>query len=133
MSSLSPAATVHLVFALGSVLLGPFALWLKKGTRLHRAAGYAWVTLMLGAAVSSLFMRNLDVPNLAGYTAIHGVTVATFVGVGLGVWHIVHGRVARHRRVMQITYASIVVAGAFALSPQRFLGDLLWHQALAVV
>lgn len=133
LSSLSPAIIVHLFLAVGALILGPLALWLRKGSRLHRGAGYAWITLMVGAAVSSAFIRDFRLPNLHGYTAIHTLTVATIVGVGLGIWHISRRNVARHRRVMLITYGAAVLAGAFALLPQRYLGGLLWHHALGLV
>lgn len=128
----SPLVSIHLTFALGALLLGPFALWARKGSRGHRAAGYAWVTLMLGAAVSSLFLRSHDMPNIAGYTPIHVVTLATFGGVGGGLWFIVARRdAAMHRRFMQGTYiGGCIVAGLFALAPRRYLGNLLWNEWL---
>ena len=132
-TALTPAVTIHLVFAVGALLLGPFALALRKGSRWHRAAGYGWVTLMVGAALSSLFVRSHALPNLGGYSVIHLITLATLGGLGLGIWHIVQGRVARHRRVMRMTYLSLLVAGAFAMAPHRFLGGLLWNQALGLV
>ena len=33
-------------------LLGPAALWARKGSRGHRGLGYAWVTVMIGTAGS---------------------------------------------------------------------------------
>lgn len=128
----SPLVTVHLAFALGALLLGPLALWARKGSRGHRAAGYAWVALMLGAAVSSLFLRSGDMPNIAGYTPIHLVTLTTFGGVGGGLWFIIARRdAAMHRRFMQGTYiGGCIVAGLFALAPKRYLGNLLWNEWL---
>ena len=133
LSSLAPAVIVHLFLAVGALLLGPLAFWLRKGTLLHRASGYAWITLMTGAAVSSAFIRDFGLPNLMGYTVIHTLTVATFVGIGLGIWHISRRNVRRHRRVMQITYGAALLAGVFALLPERYLGSLLWHHALGVL
>jgi uncharacterized membrane protein len=129
----SPAVIVHLAFALGALLLGPLALWARKGSRQHRGTGYAWVCLMAGAALSSAFIRDFRLPNLAGYTAIHTLTVATFVGIGFGIWHIGRRNVRRHQRVMQLTYGAAVLAGLFALLPQRYLGSLLWHHTLGLV
>jgi hypothetical protein len=34
---------------------------------------------------------------------------------------------------MQITYGAALLAGAFALLPERYLGSLLWHHALGVL
>lgn len=128
----SPIVAIHLAFALGALLLGPFALWARKGSRGHRAAGYAWVTLMLGGAVSSLFLRDFDMPNIAGYTPVHIVTLTTFAGVGGGLWFIIVRRdAAMHRRFMQGTYiGGCIVAGLFALAPRRYLGKLLWNEWL---
>ena len=60
---MSPVIAVHMTAALGAVATGPVALWARKGAvqrpRLHRAFGYAWVTLMVLAAVSSIFIRDL--------------------------------------------------------------------------
>ena len=72
---LTPTIAVHMTAALGALVLGPVALWARRGAqqrpRLHRAAGYAWVTLMIVAAVSALFIRDFRLPNVLGYTPIH--------------------------------------------------------------
>ncbi len=130
LSSQPPAVIVHLAVATGALVVGPVALWMRKGSRGHRALGYGWVTLMAAAALSSLFIRDFRLPNLAGYTPIHLLTITTFLGLGFGIWQVARGNVARHRRVMQFTYASVVIAGAFALLPHRYLGGLLWHHTL---
>ena len=134
LSSLSPAIIVHLALASAALVLGPLALRARKGSRLHRAAGYAWVTLMLGAALSSVFIRDFRLPNLAGYTPIHLFTVLSFVGIGSALFAIARRNVATHRRVMWSTYlGGCVGAGLFALLPGRYLGDLLWHHGLGWV
>lgn len=130
LGALSPAIIVHLWLAVGALILGPIALWLRKGSRGHRGLGYSWITLMAGAALSSIFIRDFKLPNLHGYTAIHLLTIATFAGIGLGIWHITQRNVARHRQSMQLTYGAAVMAGLFALLPNRYLGSLLWHHTL---
>lgn len=131
---LGPAIQIHVFAAVGAVLLGPVALWSRKGSTRHRSAGYAWVLLMLTAAVSSLFIRDFRLPNIGGYTPIHLLTVVTFAGVGAGITAAVQRRIAVHRKAMQRTYISgCLVAGAFALMPTRYLGHLLWSQTLGWV
>ena len=132
LSAQPPAVIVHLVVAVGALIVGPIALWLRKGSWWHRAVGYSWITLMAAAALSSTFIRDFKIPNVFGYTAIHSLTVATFLGIGLGIWHISRRNVLRHRRVMQLTYGAALLAGAFALLPERYLGGLLWHHALGL-
>lgn len=127
-AAMSTVVAIHASSAIGALLLGPLALGLRKGTPGHRAAGYGWVLLMVMAAVSSLFIRDFRLPNVAGYTPIHIVTGVAFVGLGLGLWHVMHGNVRRHRRAMQITYASLVVAGVLSLLPHRILGGFVWQQ-----
>ncbi|WP_312028306.1 DUF6622 family protein [Aquabacterium sp. J223] len=129
----SPAVAIHLTVALAALVLGPVALSARKGSRLHRTAGYAWVTLMLLAAGSSVFIRDFRLPNIAGYTPIHLLTVLTFAGIARALWAVKHGRIALHKAVMWSTYlGGCVGAGTFALLPGRFLGDLLWNRALGL-
>jgi uncharacterized membrane protein len=134
LAGLSPVVVVHLFLAVGALVLGPLALSARKGSRWHRASGYAWVTLMLGAALSAVFIRDFRLPNLAGFTPIHLLVLVTFAGVGRGLYHIVHRQVGAHRKTMWFTYLGACVgAGSFALLPGRYLGDLLWHHALGWV
>jgi uncharacterized membrane protein len=134
LASLSPAVIVHLVFALGALVFGPFALRVRKGTPAHRACGYAWVTLMLGAAITSLFIRDFRMPNLGGYTPIHMVTLATLAGVTRALYLVIVRRnIVGHRKLMQQTYlGACIIAGGLALLPGRYLGDLVWRDALGL-
>lgn len=135
---MSPVIAVHLTAALGAVVLGPFALWARLGRtqrpRLHRALGYAWVTLMLMTAMSAIFIRDFRLPNIAGYTPIHLMVPAVFIGLGLAFWKLAHHNIRGHRMSMQITYISAcIVAGGFTLLPNRYLGQLIWGQWLGLV
>ena len=130
---LTPLVAVHMTAAIGAVVTGPVALWARKGRaqrpRLHRAFGYAWVTLMIVTAVSALFIRDRGLPNLNGFTPIHLLIPVTLVGIAGAFWYLAKGNIAGHRRVMQRLYiGACLVAGAFTLLPQRYLGHLLWSQ-----
>ena len=130
-SQLSPAIQWHLVAAIAALVLGPLALWARKGSQLHRRAGYVWVLLMLATAGTSVFIRDFGLPNIAGYTPIHLLTVATFVGIGAALWAVARGNIAAHRsRMRQVYIGGCVVAGLFTLLPGRFLGQMLWGQTL---
>lgn len=129
--TLPPAVTIHLTLALAALVLGPLALLARKGSRIHRAAGYVWVAAMVGTAVSSLFIRDFDKPNIAGYTVIHLLVLVTFLGLGKAIWAVSHGQIAAHRKAMWSTYLGACIgAGAFTLLPGRYLGHLVWHQTL---
>ena len=129
--NLTPVIAVHMTAALGALAIGPLALWARSGTRprprLHRAFGYAWVTLMVVAALSAMFIRDHRYPNIAGFTAIHllvPVTFATLVGAFRAL---ALGQIARHRKLMRSLYlGACVVAGGFTLLPGRYLHGVLF-------
>lgn len=129
--SLPAAVQWHLPLAVAALLLGPFALWSRKGSTVHRSAGRLWALLMLGAAASSLFIRGGALPNLGGFSPIHLLSLATLIHLPLGVRAAMQGRIQAHRQTMRGLYiGGCLVAGAFTLLPGRFLGQLLWGQAL---
>jgi len=129
--SMTPAIAVHLTAALLALAAGPVALWARRGgaqhPRLHRAFGYAWVTLMLVTAGSALFIRDYSLPNLAGYTWIQLIVPATLGGLIAAFWLLARRNIRGHRLAMQNLYfAACIVAGAFTLMPQRYLGRQVW-------
>ena len=132
-TAMPPIVAIHVALAFAALLLGPFALWARKGSRGHRAAGYAWVTLMLGAALSALFIRDFRMPNLAGFTLVHLLVPLTLLGLGRGLWYVAHHNVRMHQRLMRFTYLGGVTAGVFALLPTRRFGLLVWQHWLALV
>lgn len=135
---MNPVIAVHMTAALGAVATGPVALWARKGAvqrpRLHRAFGYAWVTLMVLAAVSSMFIRDYGLPNIAGYTPIHLLVPYTLFSITMAFVYLARRDLAGHRKTMQWLYVgSCVIAGAFTLLPNRYLGRLIWGQWLGWV
>ena len=134
---LTPIIAVHMTAALGALLTGPVALWARKGAvqrpKLHRAFGYAWVTLMIVTAVSALFIRDFNLPNISGYTPIHLLIPYTLLGIFGAFVFLARKDFVNHRKAMQQLYfGACVVAGAFTLLPGRYLGDLVWKQWLAL-
>ena len=136
---MSPVIAIHLSAALGALVLGPVALWARKGhqariattqrPRLHRAAGYAWVTLMLVTALSAIFIRDFKLPNIAGYTPIHILVPVVFISLFMAFRALFRHDIRRHRVWMQALYFSACIgAGIFTLLPTRYLGQLVWGQ-----
>ena len=130
---LTPIVAVHATAATLAVLTGPVALWARKGRtqhpRLHRAFGYAWVTLMLVTAVSAIFIRDRGMPNIAGFTPIHLLVPVTLVSLFGAFYFLFKKNIALHRSIMQRLYfAACIVAGVFTLLPQRLIGHALWTQ-----
>ena len=135
---MSPLISVHMSAALGALVLGPVAIWARKGAvlrpRVHRAFGYGFVTLMLGASISGVFIRDYQLPNIAGYTPIHLLIPVTLLGLFNGFRALYLGDITRHRRGMVSLYlGACVTAGAFTLLPSRYLGQLVWGQWLGLL
>ena len=135
---MTPVIAVHLTAALGALVTGPIALWARKGRathpKLHRAFGYAWVTLMVITAVSAIFIRDFRLPNIAGYTPIHLLVPVVLFGLFGAFWFLAKGNINAHRKVMTRLYiGACIVAGSFTLLPNRFLGQLVLGQWLGLV
>ncbi len=134
---LTPVIAIHMTAALGALVTGPVALWARQGAtqrpRLHRAFGYAWVTLMLATAISALFIRDFSLPNIGGYTPIHLLVPVTFAGLFGAFWFLAKKNIEGHRKTMRNLYFQACVgAGVFTLLPSRYLGQLVWGQWLGL-
>jgi uncharacterized membrane protein len=128
-----PLVALHLAAAVGALIVGALLMARRKGTFSHRTLGWSFVVLLGAAALTSAFIRDTGMPNIAGYTPIHLLTVVTAVFLPLGVLHARRGNVQDHRRTMTWLYiGACIVAGLFTLVPGRFLGNLLWHQGLGL-
>lgn len=130
---LTPLIAVHMTAAITATAIGPVALWARMGRsqrpRLHRAFGYAWVTLMVVTAISAIFIRDFTLPNIAGYTPIHLLVPFTLFGLFGAIVYMLRGDITNHRKTMQRVYiGACLVAGVFTLLPGRYLGRLLWTQ-----
>lgn len=131
MQTWTPIIAIHASAAIAATVIGPFALWARLGLRqrprLHRALGYAWVTLMLAAALSAVFIRDSSLAMVAGFSPIHLLIPAVLIALFGAFWFLARGNVAGHRKTMVNLYiGSCVIAGAFTLLPGRLLGQLLW-------
>jgi uncharacterized membrane protein len=131
--SLTPEVTIHMTAAIGALVTGPVALWARRGAGqhppLHRAFGYAWVTLMVIAAVSAVFIHGSKLPNIAGFSPVHILVPVTLLGLFASFRHLAKGNISKHRQLMRLLYwGACVTAGMFTLLPNRFLGSLLWGQ-----
>jgi uncharacterized membrane protein len=134
-AELTPLIAVHATAAIAATVVGPCALWARRvrqqRPRLHRALGYAWVTLMLLTAISAIFISDPVFPRVVfgafGFSAIHLLIPIVLFNLGLAIYFIVRGNVRGHRLTMVNTYlGACVIAGFFTLAPNRLLGQWLW-------
>jgi uncharacterized membrane protein len=133
MQEITPVVAIHVAAAVSAVLIGPIALWARKGAtqrpRLHRAAGYAFVTLMVATAFSAMFITGTAGPRVLGYGLIHLLIPVTLGSLVAAFVFLARRNIASHRSVMQKLYlGACLIAGVFTLLPDRLLGRALWSQ-----
>ncbi len=129
--NMTPLIAIHMTAAIAATLIGPVALWARKGRtqrpKLHRAFGYAWVTLMIMTAFTALFIRDFRLPNIAGYTPIHLLIPLTIFSLTMAFYHLSQGDIVKHTRYMtRLYWSACILAGGFTLLPGRYLGNLAW-------
>ncbi|MDL1944648.1 DUF2306 domain-containing protein [Chloroflexi bacterium CFX2] len=67
------ASTFHLVSAVSALVFGLWVILARKGTRLHKQAGYAYFFNMLGLNVSAFFIYRLT----GHFGPFHGAALAS--------------------------------------------------------
>lgn len=120
---LTLASAIHLAAVLPAVVVGIAQLLLPKGTRAHKAFGWAWVGAMATAALSSFWIFGL---NNDGFSVIHLLSVFVLCNLAAAIWFIRRGNIQAHKKFMVGTLLGLFGAGAGALAPGRFLNQLLF-------
>ena len=121
-TSFTPVIWIHLFTAVAALALGAMVFVARKGTLLHRVAGRTWAGLMLVTAVSTFWIKGNG-----SYSWIHLLSIGTLLLLAGVVYAAINGNIRRHRAgVIGLYSGSLVVAGLFALLPQRLLGKMLW-------
>jgi uncharacterized membrane protein len=118
------AVQIHVATVLPAFLIGTFQIFVStKGSPLHRALGYLYLTLMAVTAITTLFIHQL-MPNKPfwGLSPIHlFVPLVLFgvVGALRGAW--THN-VAMHKRSMIGIYVGgMMIAGGLTFLPGRIM------------
>lgn len=123
----SPVILIHLATAIASVLVGGAMFLMKKGTPQHRLSGRLWVVLMAATALASFAIQSRG-----HFSWIHVLSVVVLVMLVRAVLAVRRRNIRLHQRIVVGTYAGLLIAGVFALSPWRRLGSLVWHAASLV-
>jgi uncharacterized membrane protein len=104
----------HAVFAFAAIGLGAAQFLAPKGTSPHRTVGWAWATLMMLVAGTSLFIHTIR--TWGPWSPIHLLSVFTIAVVPLAVWRAREHDVASHRQAMIWIYALALVVTARSYS-----------------
>ncbi len=121
---LTLASAIHLAAVLPAVVIGVAQLAAKKGTRPHKTLGWIWVLLMGVAALSSFWIFGIN--SDGKFSVIHLLSVWVLANLFCAIWFIRRGNVRAHRSFMVGTLLGLAGAGLGALSPGRFLHQLLF-------
>lgn len=132
LTTFTPVIAIHAAAALAATAMGPIALWARMGAktrpRVHRAAGYAWVTLILATAISACFIKAQVGPFVWGIGPIYLLIPFTIYMLVRSFFYLSRRDFAGHKSMMQKVYiGSCLVAGFFTLMPDRLLGHWLWR------
>lgn len=111
---------IHALAALAALLLGAGLLLGPKGTLPHRSLGMIWALLMAVAAISAIFIRQL---NDGSFSPIHIFVPLTLGGLAGLAYSLRRGapKGAHKKRVLSLYFAALVVPGLFAFIPGRLM------------
>lgn len=119
---------VHAFAAMAAFFLGLVQITGPKGTAMHRAIGWAWVTLMMLVAVSSFWIHEVRTWGL--WSPIHLLSIFTLVMLPLGVWRARTKRICGIRghkwTMIQLFVGALVIAGGFTFYPGRIMHSVVY-------
>jgi len=120
----APVIQLHVAAAILSILLGPLALYLRPGTKLHKYTGYIWVSAMAALALSSFGIHSFAV--IGPFSPLHGLALVTLWSLYEGIRRARAGQIAIHRRVFRNLYwFGVMVASLFNFLPGRAINRSL--------
>jgi uncharacterized membrane protein len=115
----------HAAFAFAAIGLGAVQFLAPKGTLPHRTIGWAWATLMMLVAGSSLFIHTIR--TWGPWSPIHLLSLFTLTVVPVAVWRARRHDVRSHRQAMiWIFVLALVVTGLFTLAPGRIMNKVVF-------
>lgn len=118
------AVRIHVATVLPAFVLGTWQIFFSvKGSPLHRATGYLYLSLMSVTAITSLWIHQVMPKGpFGGFSPIHLLVPVTLLGVVGALYFARRGDIAGHKRAMIGTYiGALVIAGAFTLLPGRIM------------
>jgi uncharacterized membrane protein len=122
-SKLPGVLWLHLATMIVTLALTPAILWMRRGTRLHRQLGYAWVAALGLTAIDSFAIRS----GSGALGPIHILSVVTLCLLPLLVITARRHNHARHRRIVRgLVIGALLTAGFFTFPFERMLGHWLF-------
>lgn len=121
---------IHAFAALLAIASGAVALLRRSRDRLHKTAGYIWVTTMAVVALSTAFITAAVGPTLFGYGLIHLFSVVVIVSLFRGVRAARARQIEKHMQIMRSLYVQALgITGLITLVPGRRMNAVLFGDA----
>jgi uncharacterized membrane protein len=115
----------HAAFAFAAIALGAAQFLGPKGTLSHRTIGWAWASLMMLVAGTSLFIHTIRA--WGPWSPIHLLSLFTLGIVPLAVMRARQHDTRSHRQAMiWIFTLALVVTGLFTLAPGRIMNKVVF-------
>jgi len=122
----SLAIQLHMLAAILAFLLGGYVLIRRKGDRLHRNLGKAWVALMAVTALTSFAIHTIRL--IGPFSPIHILSVVVLVSLVAAVRAARRRDIPKHLNAMRMLYLfALIGAGAFTFLPGRLMNRLAFH------
>ncbi|MCY3983099.1 MAG: DUF2306 domain-containing protein [Roseovarius sp.] len=116
---------IHAILALAALGLGIVQITSRKGTALHRFAGYIWVVFMAGTAITAIFIFEIRV--VGPFSPIHLLIPVVLASLWVGIRSARNGNIATHRLTMlSLFWMALVVTGFFTLLPGRVMYNVIF-------
>ena len=120
-----PVIRFHAAFAFAAIGFGAVQFLAPKGTLPHRTVGWAWASLMMLVAGTSLFIHTIRM--WGPWSPIHLLSLFTLAVVPVAVWRARRHDVRSHRQAMiWIFTLALVVTGLFTLAPGRIMNKVVF-------
>ncbi len=117
------AVQLHVIGAIEALCLTPFVLLRRRRDRLHRWLGYAWVTNLAMAALTSFMIMELRV--IGPFSPIHILSALTLIWLWQAITAIRNKNRRRHEGLLRHTaFWSVGVAGVLSFLPGRMMHDM---------
>jgi uncharacterized membrane protein len=142
LDDVAPLVQVHAFLALAAVALGLIQFFAPKGTISHRAFGWTWVAVMMGAFITVFASHDLVTWNpfsteiCCGTSvvcggdrvtcgSIHTLAVLVFLSLPYAPL-LARVSVINHRRIMVLLFLVMVVGGVSLMMPHRMLHNVVF-------
>jgi len=115
---------LHVYAALAALVIGSVILLRPKGRGLHKALGWSWVVAMATAAISSLFITDL---NHGAFSFVHLLSGWVIIALPMAIFAIRNRKVDAHRRAMTGMFVGgLIVAGLLTFIPGRVMFEMFF-------